>query len=110
MTSSPGLHDRRDGVEDGFGAAGRDGDFGVRDRSWRRTARELGRDGLPQRRHALHRRVLVAPLAHVLRDGVDQRRIAVEVGKSLRQVDRPESAASFDMTVKIVVPTLGSFD
>src|SRR5207237_3662200 len=48
-------------------------------------------DGLSQRRHALHRRVLVPSLAHVTRDRFDQCRIAVEIRKPLRQIDRADS-------------------
>jgi hypothetical protein len=51
--------------------------------------RHLVDDGLAQLRHAGHRRILVAPGQHVAVHGVEQRRLGLEVGKALRQVDRP---------------------
>ncbi len=41
-------------------------------------------------------------------DRITQRLRPVKIGKPLGQVDSPVSAASCDMTVKIVVPTLGN--
>ena len=51
--------------------------------------RHLVDDRLAQFRHAGHRRVLVAPGAHVAIHGVEQRRLGLKVGKALRQVERP---------------------
>ena len=90
MTSSPGMDARRDRVEDRLGAAGRDGDLGVRIVAASVVAPRTSRRSPRAAQHALHRRVLIAAGAHVARDRIDQRRIAVEVRKPLRQVDRAE--------------------
>ena len=50
------------------------------------------------------------PVAHGLRHRLDQRRIAVEVGEALRQVDAPCSLASRVITAKMLTPTSGSFE
>jgi hypothetical protein len=44
-------------------------------------------NGFAQRQHTRHRRVLVVACSHRRRDGFDQRRVAIEVGEPLRQVD-----------------------
>ena len=78
----------RDGVEDPFRAARRDGDFGLGVVAPAGEPFVLGGDRLAQPQDALHRRVLILPAAHVRGDGVDERRVAVEIGKALREVDR----------------------
>ena len=106
MTSSPGLHEREDRGEDRLRRAGGDRDLGRRVVAAAVQRLDLGGDRLAQRRHAGHRRVLVVAGAHRRVDGVEQLRIAVEIGEALAEVDRASfSAASADITVKIVVPT-----
>jgi len=82
------VYDGGDGIEDPLGAARRHRHLGVGivGRAVQRS--ELSRDRLAQGRDALHRRVLVASVAHVTGDGLDQRGIAVEVRKTLREIDR----------------------
>ena len=52
------------------------------------SASILARHRLAQRRHAGHRRVLVQARAHRGVHRVEQRRVAVEVGEALAEVDR----------------------
>ena len=84
--------DRRYGVENRLRAAGRDGDLAVGVVPPVVEACERARDRLTQRQDALHRRVLVLPGAHVPRNGIDERGVAVEVREPLREVDRAELA------------------
>jgi hypothetical protein len=80
-------HHREHRVEDGLAAAAGHGDLGIGIDRAAVAAQRLRGDGLAQRRHAGHRRVLVAALAHRLRERVDQRRGHVEIGEALAQVD-----------------------
>ena len=82
------MHQREDGRQDALGCAGGDRDLGVGVVAVARRALDLGRDGLAQRRHAGHRRVLVVAGAHRVGDGVDERRVAVEIREALAEVDR----------------------
>src|SRR5262245_58301235 len=81
------MHECGQCVEDAFGGAGGDGDFG----RWIVAASvqplDLHRQRLPQGEHARHRRVLVVPFAHVTRNRVDQFRGAAVIRKSLTEVD-----------------------
>ena len=84
-----GVHARGDRAEDRLRRARSDRDLGFRivGPSVRREVHPG--DRLTQRQYARHRRILVAARAHVARHRFDQFRIAVEVGESLRQIDRP---------------------
>ncbi len=84
------MNHRRDRIEDGFGAAGRDGDFGFRIVPAAVEILVLCRDRFAQSGDALHRCVLVAARPHVPGDGLHQFGIAIEVRKALRQVDRAQ--------------------
>ena len=79
-----------DRVEDRFRAAGGHRHFALGIVAAAVRLLVLRRDRLTQPHQPLHRRVLVLAPPHVGGDGVDQRRIAVEVGKALRQVDRAD--------------------
>ena len=79
-----------DGIEDGFGPAGGDRHFCFRVVPAAVKLLVLGRDRLAQRQDPLHRRVLVSSRPHVARDSLHQLRVAIEVGKPLREVDCAE--------------------
>jgi len=81
------VHDGQDGGEDGLGGAGGDGDLGVGVVTVAVDGLDLFRDGLAQRGHAGHGRVLVEAALHGLRDRVDQARVALEIREALAQVD-----------------------
>ena len=87
MTSSPGCDEGEDGGEDRLRRAGGDRDLGRRVVAAAVERLDLGGDPLAQGRHAGHRRVLVQAGAHRRVDGVDQLRIAVEIGEALAEVD-----------------------
>jgi hypothetical protein len=53
---------------------------------------------------------LIASFAHRARGRVEQCRIGLKSGKPCDRLIAPQSAASFDITVKMVVPTWGSFE
>ena len=80
-------HDSQDRRDDRLRGPGRDGNFAV----WRVfTAIHcfyFASNGVAQRRDARHRRVLIQPGLHGVRDGVDQGRIAGKIRKTLAQVD-----------------------
>jgi hypothetical protein len=81
------MHAAQDGGGQGLGGAGGDGDLGGRIVGMAVQLADLGRDRLPQRRHARHRRILVVAGAHGLVHRIEQRRIAAEVGETLAEVD-----------------------
>ena len=84
------MHERGERREEAFGRAGGHRDLGDRVVAAAVQLLDLRRERLAQREHAGHRRVLVVPLAHVARDGVDQLGRRIEVGKPLRQIDRAD--------------------
>ncbi|MEY3475557.1 MAG: transporter heme permease [Pseudomonadota bacterium] len=81
-------HHGKDGGDDRLGGARGDGDLGVRVVAFAVKRLDLAADRLAQHRHAGHWRVLVQALEHGVGDGVDQARIALEVGEALPEVDR----------------------
>ena len=76
-----GLHQRRDGGEDGLRGAGSDGDLGVGIAVPSGQRADLAGNGRAPRGHTGHRRVRVVARLHRAADGLQQPRIAVEVGK-----------------------------
>ena len=84
-----------------------DGDLGVGVGAVAVAALGLGGDGLAQRRDAGHRRVLVVAVAHGAVERLDQRSGTSKSGKPWPRLTASCSIASCDMTVKMVVPTVG---
>src|SRR5690606_13096822 len=88
------MNEREHGGEDTLGRTERDRDLLFRIRHAPVAARELDRDLLAQLRHTDHRRVLVVACRHVIGNQVLQSLGRVEIGKSLRQIDRAELACA----------------
>jgi len=82
------VHGAQDGRQDALRGARRDGDFAAGVIAVAVQLRQLVGHALAQQRDARHRRVLVQAVAHGRCDGVDQGRVAVEIGKALAQVHR----------------------
>ena len=82
-----GADEGEHGGEDRLRRAGGDGDLARRVVAMAVERLDLGGDALAQERHAGHRRVLVEAAAHRRVDGVDQRRVAVEIGEALAEID-----------------------
>jgi hypothetical protein len=80
-------HDGGDRREQRLGRAGRHRDFGIGIDLAAVELLGLARDRLAQRRHAGHRRVLVASFRHRARERIAQRGRAVEIGKALAEID-----------------------
>ncbi|MNI23995.1 hypothetical protein D3C73_776000 [compost metagenome] len=83
-----GTHHGVDGVEDRLGGAAGDGDLGVRIDLRAVQVQRLLCDGLAQRCHAGHRRVLVQAGGHRLGGFVDQTLRRGEIREPLAEVDR----------------------
>ena len=82
------VHDGQDDGQDGLRGAGGDGDLARGVVAVAVDRLHLGRNGLAQRRHAGHGRVLVQAALHGVGHGIDQARVALEIGEALAQVDR----------------------
>ena len=109
MTSSPG-HEGGDRREEGLCGAGGDGDLVIDVVADAVERRHLVGD--PWRSSGVpgHRRVLVAAGEHGAMHGVEQRGRPGNRGNPCDRLIAPQSAASLDMTVKMVVPTQGSLE
>jgi hypothetical protein len=103
-----GANDGVDGIEDRLGGAAGDRDLAVDIGSPAVAAFGLAGDRLAQGRDAGHRRVLVVAGLHRPAQRIDQASGTGKSGKPWPRLTAPCSAASCDITVKMVVPTFGS--
>ena len=90
-TSEPGSTKPEDGGGDRLGGADGDQHLGLRVEVHPVAALALGGDGLPQRRDARPRRVLVDAVGDRLLRGLEHGGRAVLVREALAQVDRVEA-------------------
>jgi hypothetical protein len=74
------------------------------------NSRDFSGDLLSEDGDAWHRWILIVPSGHGLRHCGRQRGVAIEIRKSLSQIHGFFSAASADITEKIVVPTSGNLE
>ena len=82
------MHHGQDRGQDGLRGARRDGDLAVGRIVVPVQRADFGGHGLAQGQHARHGRVLVLAGLHGERHGAGQRRITVEIGEALPEVDR----------------------
>ena len=82
------MHAAQDGGQDGLGRAGSDSDLALGVVLPAIQPFDLLADRVAQRCGAGHRRVLVVAVAHGVRHGVHNARIAREIGKALAKIDR----------------------
>ena len=80
-------HQRGDGRIERFGRPCRHRNVAVRIGLMAVQLRRFIRNGFPQRLHARHRRILIRPLRHVVRQALLQIGRAVEIRESLRKVN-----------------------
>jgi hypothetical protein len=83
-----GLHERGERGKQACRRSGGDHDFGQGVVLRSVELLHFRRNAFAQRHDPGHRRVLVVPVAHRPGHGLDERRVAIEIGETLRQVDR----------------------